>query len=38
MLATVFCMGYRLSNHKMTRYSKNLGGVMASPGYAYDRS
>jgi len=25
-LATVFCMGYRLSKHKMTRYSKNLGG------------
>jgi len=24
-LATVFCMGYRLSKHKMTRYYKNLG-------------
>ena len=24
--ATVFCLGYRLSKHKMTRYAKNLGG------------
>jgi len=23
-LTTVFCVGYRLSKHKMTRYSKNL--------------
>jgi len=26
-LATVFCLGYRLSKHKMTRYFKNLGGM-----------
>ena len=26
-LTTLFCLGYRLSKHKMTRYSKNLGGL-----------
>jgi len=26
---TVFCLGYHLSKHKMTRYSKNLCGAMA---------
>ena len=37
-LATVFCMGYRLSKHKMTIYSKTLGGghgPVGPPGYAY---
>ena len=34
--ATVFCLGYRLSKHKMTGYSKNLGSVALwpLPGYA----
>jgi len=37
---TVFCFGYRLSKHKMTRYSKNLGGhgPLGPPGYAYGRN
>jgi len=26
--ATVFCLGYRLSKHKMNRYAKNLGDAM----------
>jgi len=26
--ATVFCLGYRPSKHKMTRYANNLGGVV----------
>jgi len=32
-------MGYRLSKHKMTRYSKNWGehGPLSPPGYAYDQ-
>jgi len=25
--ATVFCLGYRLSNHKMSRYAKYLRGM-----------
>jgi len=35
--ATVFCLGYRLSKHKMIRYSINLGVVdpVGHPGYAY---
>jgi len=36
---TVFCLGYRLSKHNMTRYAKNLGGMghgpLGTPGYAY---
>jgi len=32
--ATVFCVGYRLSKHKMTRYAKNNGGH-GPPGYAH---
>ena len=37
--ATVFCLGYRISKHKMTRYAKNLGhGPLAPPGYAYDKT
>jgi len=34
---TLFCLEKRLSNHKMTIYSKNLGGhgPFSSPGYAY---
>jgi len=38
---TLFCLEKRLSKHKMTIFSKNLGGGMASltspgpPGYAY---
>jgi len=35
-LATVFCLGYRLSKHKMTRYSINLGvWSLTLRGYAY---
>jgi len=39
-LATVFCLGYRLSKHKMTRYFKNLGvhdpvGPLATPMLQY---
>ena len=36
-LTTVFCLEYRLSKHKMTRYSKNLRGTcpLGSPGNAY---
>jgi len=36
-LATVLCMGCRLSKHKITRYSKNSGGMapLATPGCAY---
>jgi len=34
--ATVFSVGYRLSKHKMTTYSKNLGSwPLGSFGYAY---
>jgi len=35
--ATVFCLGYRLSKHKMTRYAKNVGGMApwALSVYAY---
>jgi len=31
--ATVFCLGYRLSEHKITRYAKNLGALapLATP-------
>jgi len=33
---TVFYLVYRLSNHKTTRYAKNLGGgPLGPPGYAY---
>ena len=32
--ATVFCLGYRLSKPKITRYSKYLGEAMA-PGYVH---
>jgi len=28
MQATVFCLGYRLSKHKMTRYASNLSGPL----------
>ena len=34
--ATVFCLGYRLSKHKITRYAKNFGEAWA-PGYAHAR-
>jgi len=36
-LATAFCLEYRLSKHKMTRYFKNLRGSIVPwppPGYA----
>jgi len=29
-IATVFCLGNRLSKHKMTGYLKNLEGIMGS--------
>jgi len=35
---TLFCLAKRLSKHKMTIFSKNLGGALAPlapPGYAY---
>ena len=32
--ATVFCLEYRLSKHKMTRYSKNFGGLARWPALA----
>jgi len=37
-LATVFCLGHRLSKHKMTRYFKNLVGMVPwdPTGYGYD--
>jgi len=38
---TLFCLEKRLSKHKMTMFSKNLGGAMAHlapPGYAYAES
>jgi len=36
---TLLCLEKRLSKHKMTMFSKNLGGMapLAPPGYAYDR-
>jgi len=36
---TLFCLEKRVSKHKMTIFSKNLGGMapLALPGYAYDR-
>jgi len=36
-LATIFCIGYCLSKHKITRHSKHLGGpwLFCLPGYAY---
>ena len=37
---TLFCLEKRISNHKMTIFSKNLGEAMAPlapPGYAYAR-
>jgi len=35
---TLFCLEKRLSNHKMTVFSKKWGvhGLFAPPGYAYD--
>ena len=33
---TPFCLGYRLSKHKMTIFLKNFLGAMALPGYAYE--
>jgi len=35
--ATVFCLGYRLSKHKITICSKHFGGhdPLGPPGYAY---
>jgi len=35
--ATVFCLGYRLTKHKITRYSENLkgDGPLVPPNYAY---
>jgi len=37
--ATVLCLGYRLSKHKMTRYANIFGrhGLWSPPGYAYGR-
>jgi len=38
---TLFCLEKRLSKHKMTIFSKNLGGGMAPlppPGYAYEKN
>ena len=32
--ATVFCLGHRLSKHKMTGYARNLGGPLPL-GYSY---
>jgi len=35
---TVFCLGHRLSKHKITKYARHLGGYgsLGPPGYAYD--
>jgi len=35
---TLFCLEKRLSKHKMTIFSKNLGGhsLFGSPGYPYE--
>jgi len=38
---TLFCLGKRLSKHKMTIFSKTLGGawpLWPSPGYAYGQT
>jgi len=36
LVETLFCLGYRLSKHKMTMCSKNLGArPLWPPGYAY---
>jgi len=33
---TAFCLGYRLSNHKMTRYAENVWGAWPpGPPYSY---
>ena len=41
MRATIFCLGYRLSKHKMTRNAKNfgrLGPLGPASGYANVRA